>query len=361
MFKHLKGKERLNMFHYPFKNVNLKDKYPQFDLIGFAHTEQALSYKIISHLISEDKKSYILHSSKIDSYIQLNTLTFCEDIEKKKTIIHQIEKNNGNLLFLHFNYKKALASKKMFFNADKFCLSQDIVPRHDLKVFCHNGSYYDTYLTNIIAGKQLLLNNKIIADATNMFPIQTGEGVSFFKSISESNLNNEIGVSTLGITLDNYLILRTQLNSAQSSSNLLIPTGSGSCDWADIQGEDFTSTITTAMQRELWEENIDTHVCSNSSVGTTKLLGYFRWVEKGCKPEFVGITKLNVNLEDLAKTTLEVGRVSSYTIHTLAELRTTLEMLLVKDLVSTPLYMNILILLNYLKNNETELSNFLNI
>ena len=62
----------------------------------------------------------------------------------------------------------------MFFNEKKLCISKDIVINpNEKKVYCHKGTYYDTYLTNIISGKELRSNedNKLIASAEDFMPV----------------------------------------------------------------------------------------------------------------------------------------------------------------------------------------------
>lgn len=77
------------------------------------------------------------------------------------------------------------------------------------------------------------------------------------------------------------LIIWTQNRIAQSSGGLLVPTGSGSCDFVDRRGKSFNDTIIYAMNRELWEENSGKLLCASvEEIGQTKILGTFRWINK---------------------------------------------------------------------------------
>lgn len=173
-------------------------------------------------------------------------------------------------------------------------------------------------------------------------------------------MNNEIGISTLGFTNDNYLIIWTQNRSSQSSEGLLVPTGSGSCDWNDRVNDDFKRTILNAMQRELWEENGGKTLAENYHIiGETILLGFFRWIIKGGKPEFVGITKLNKDLIDIGVEKKEVFGRREYPISSLDDLKDVINELLGQPNLSVPLYVNLKFLGSYCDSNRLELEQFL--
>jgi len=54
------------------------------------------------------------------------------------------------------------------------------------------------------------------------------------------------------------------------------------------------------MKRELWEENGGKELgIGIDHIGETKVLGYFRWLRRGGKLEFIGIPKLNLSLDQL--------------------------------------------------------------
>lgn len=91
----------------------------------------------------------------------------------------------------------------------------------------------------------------------------------------------------------------------------MAPTGSGSCDWEDTvrarSGEvDLHATLARAMEREFMEESFGgapvTLRCE------TRVLGYFRWIRRGGKPEFVGVTRADVDAVDLQPNAAEVNR-----------------------------------------------------
>ncbi|MET7969138.1 hypothetical protein [Micromonospora sp. NPDC005305] len=119
-------------------------------------------------------------------------------------------------------------------------------------------------------------------------------------TLTESRLANVIGVSTLAVTKDRKLVLGWQQPKATvSGGGLAAPAGSGSVDLIDVHdrpaGESFVDFLAAAMRRELMEES---HLAPHQ-LGRTWVLGYFRWLNRGAKPEYVGLTMLDVSSDDL--------------------------------------------------------------
>ncbi len=115
------------------------------------------------------------------------------------------------------------------------------------------------------------------------------------RRLAENDLANVIGVSTLALTEDGRVVLVRQGPAALSSPGQLAPSGSGSLDLRDVgrlrrtraEGS-LTEVLVRGMARELSEEvNLRAH-----ESGRTVVLGYFRWLDRGGKPEYVGVTLL---------------------------------------------------------------------
>src|SRR5690606_28384422 len=116
--------------------------------------------------------------------------------------------------------------------------------------------------------------------------------------IKGSNMANHVGISTLAVTRDGQLLVWNQDGRAQHSRNQLAPTGSGSCDWKDFEatrgageGNTLMQVVLRAMERELREESSLQGVADARI--TSRVLGYFRWMNRGGKPEFVGISRVD--------------------------------------------------------------------
>lgn len=304
----------------------------------------------------------VITSDDVNKYLRDNQLTYNVNYEMEKNIKKFIKDNKNELIpFLKWQYRNSMFYGKGFFNEKKFCLSKNL--SKESIVSCHRGTYYDTFLTNQICGKKLSSNkdNRLIANAAEFFPFnKTINGQMILKDITSSMMNNEIGVSTLGITRDNYFVLWTQNRTAQSSNGLIVPTGSGSCDWDDAEDNSFNATIERAMQRELWEES-GKYNLSNSyeDIGDTKIIGFFRWIIKGGKPEFVGITKLNVDLTSFYEDKKEVYDRKEIYITSFEELGNIIHEIKTMGNISVPLYMTLYCLEKYYVQQPEELRKFI--
>jgi 8-oxo-dGTP pyrophosphatase MutT (NUDIX family) len=119
-------------------------------------------------------------------------------------------------------------------------------------------------------------------------------------TLAESSLADVIGVSTLARTSDGALVLVGQSSRNVASPLLLAPSGSGSLDPRDLT-RDGTFTLQDivrhGMERELCEET----GIRPDEIRNTAVVGFARWLERGAKPEFFGVTELSVSTEDLAR------------------------------------------------------------
>lgn len=334
-----------------------------FENISISKVEKELGYEIIACRINSNMSEYVLNSKKIDNYLN-NSLIIQKAENKERLITKFIKTEKRNLMpFLKWQYRNSKLYGKGFFNEKKLCLSKDIFPNKTNSVYCHKGTYYDTFLTNIISGKQLKSNqdDSIIANAEGYFPIvKKSDGSAELKNITSSLMNNEIGISTLAITSDNNLVIWTQNRSAQSSSGLLVPTGSGSCDWDDQATDSFNETIINAMNRELWEESGKNSLCNTyKDVGQTIILGFFRWIIKGGKPEFVGLTKMSSDFISLYANKSEVYCKKEYSITKIEDVEQIIEEIINTENVSVPLYMNLFCLKRYYEENREDLEKYI--
>ena len=114
------------------------------------------------------------------------------------------------------------------------------------------------------------------------------------------------------------------------------------------------------MNRELWEESGKTNLCkTHKEVGDTKILGFFRWVIKGGKPEFVGLTKLHCDLLSLYANKKEVFGRKEFLITRIDDIEEIVEELITAENISEPLFMNLLCLKRYYQNEKEDLEKFI--
>ena len=191
------------------------------------------------------------------------------------------------LPFLAKHYQEASSNGKMFTNDSKLCLPGRI--QYGTPTDIAKGSYYNTYLTNKIFSNQIVTN-----DSLNLFP-PLSSSCRAIKFPCEY-FSNEIGVSTIAITSDGYLFFQVQGIHADASAGLIVPSGSGSVDWEDYQKNKFThlkEVIDYATIRELREETGFKSRKFDNGIVANKILGFFRWLNYGGKPEFVSVSRLN--------------------------------------------------------------------
>ncbi|MDQ0378517.1 hypothetical protein [Amycolatopsis thermophila] len=115
------------------------------------------------------------------------------------------------------------------------------------------------------------------------------------RTLAESPLADIVGVSTVAVTTDGWVLLVVQSNRNSASQSLLAPSGSGSLEPRDLVGDDLHDVMRAGMERELCEET----GLRRSEITRTTVVGFARWMERGAKPEFFGLTELSVTRQEL--------------------------------------------------------------
>lgn len=315
--------------------------------------------------IPGNKADLIFASSRVNRYIQTTPLSIALSEAKRKHIAKYIQTHREILLqYLNHYFFTSLHSNLQFTNDRKLCLSKDI--RLDTKhVICHTGGYYDSFVTNQVSGTTLIIKDKVHTTITteHIFPSREDEeGNRYLYDISSSQMNDHLGCSTIGFTKDFYILVWVQGSTTQFSKDLLIPTGSGSSNFYDLRNSNLQKTVIRTMERELMEETQADKSVDNS-LNKTIILGFYRWVTRGGKPEFTGITKLP-GTADLYKPDPKEARTErsasfKFPVKSIDELPKAIEQILSKKHLSTPLYMCLYQLEEMYKNHKEELKEFL--
>jgi 8-oxo-dGTP pyrophosphatase MutT (NUDIX family) len=192
----------------------------------------------------------------------------------------------------------------LFFNGDVLCLMEDPAPRQDAlaqPIALQRGTFFDAVCSNELCRYRVV--NRATGEETDVRARELVTQSGRLVSLAESRLANMIGVSTIAITADGYMLYVHQSNRNTASQSMLAPAGSGTAEPSDVPDRpDFTlqEVIVTAMERELREE---TGVLPGDIAETT-LTGYGRWLERGAKPEFFGTTRLTITGADAMKRTI---------------------------------------------------------
>jgi hypothetical protein len=122
------------------------------------------------------------------------------------------------------------------------------------------------------------------------------------RELGSSTLADLVGVSTVAFTTDGKLVTVRQSSLNAVSGLLLAPSGSGSLEPRDLRTPDggprrsLHTAVCAGMERELCEES----GLRPQDVRETKLVGFARWMERGAKPEFFGVTALAVDSTEVA-------------------------------------------------------------
>lgn len=237
--------------------------------------------------------------------------------------------------FLRRNYIESKYKGKQFYNEEKFGISSELVP-HMKTVQVHKTCYYDSYLTNTIPGSELRSSRdeEVIAKTVPELMPYREHPITKEKclcEIGERQMANEPGVTTLCILPNNMIRLWHQNRMAQCSMGLLVASGSGSADWKDCKeylGESngLRKAIIHGMERELWEESDGDRKYKLKEFRAcvdTRITGYFRWLKKAGKSEFVGVSCLHssVPISVLSPETSEVNRGADIPARTIWELK----------------------------------------
>lgn len=315
--------------------------------------------------IPGNKSDLIFVSEKVNQYLRTTSLSITMSDLKAMHIKKYIQKHREILLqYLNHYFFTSLAANRQFTNDKKLCLSKDI-NLNSKHVTCHTGGYYDSFVTNQVSGTTLLIKDRVHTTITteHIFPSKEDEsGNHYLSDIASSQMNDHLGCSTIGFTKDTYIILWMQGSTAQFSKNMLIPTGSGSANYSDLTHHNLQQTLIKTMERELIEESLPDKEVDNTQ-NKTLILGFYRWVTRGGKPEFTGITKLPGNANQYNANPAE-GRSNKYSalkfkVESIEDLPKTINQIKTHNQISTPLYMCLYQLEQMYKINKEELAHFL--
>lgn len=158
-------------------------------------------------------------------------------------------------------------------------------------VMCRPASFFDGLCSNELTGWEVHRDGVLWNFSSEHLLDSSGR----LLALSQSQLANMIGVSTVAITTDSHLLLTLQSRGSSASAQLWAPSGSGSLEPQDLRGQTWLQrAVTAGMERELHEE------CGllPSDVVSTRVIGYGRWLDRGGKPEFYGVSTLSVTLNE---------------------------------------------------------------
>jgi hypothetical protein len=294
-----------------------------------ARTEEAIGFKKAersqicaeSAFVSDELDDKICRARAIRQTIERNSPSF---LSKDKELRH------SQLLYL---VTRVYNPTKLTVNERKVCFNSGL---DGLIKACQGAAtlsvsevgYFDGLVSNEafrsliyeVPKNGKLKDGILNADLTTMFP------AVFDPSSSQHRLeaqpiniaSRHIGISTIAFTSDMQLVFFRQGEDQEIGGGKLSASGSGSSDFSDIfesSGEQcLKTTVEYGMARELCEEGgllsglsdlqIKEHI--KKVAASTMVTGFFRWVDRCGKPEFVGVTKLDIAASEIPGDNIEV-------------------------------------------------------
>jgi hypothetical protein len=192
--------------------------------------------------------------------------------------------------------------------------------------------YFDSLITNEFFRSEIFQTNKLIEsgeneihnksiDLTAYFPVfQTGSASTVrLPPLHQGGAANHLGTTPLILTKDNRVLLFRQGDTAIDRGSVVC-SGSGSLDWRDLKhaaASDLLGAARVGMAREFCEEasahaayrrmgirGRDSRIADAAS--RTLVTGFFRWVNRCGKPEFIGAARTSFNYTELPPDDFEV-------------------------------------------------------
>lgn len=202
--------------------------------------------------------------------------------------------------FLNHKWYEVTQKGGKFTNDKKVCLATELYSNNGkYKWKISKGGYFDGYLTNFIFAQY------VGGTHYKLYPPMCMKNTSIH-SFTSSDFSDHIGVSTFLLTKDNYIIVNVQGGNAGYGANLYAPSGSGSLDFADYHvGDDFRKMIICGAEREMGEETslrkkMEKAGLNLSDYIRTSIVSFYRDMERGGKPEFCCVTRIDLPLGEIS-------------------------------------------------------------
>lgn len=220
------------------------------------------------------------------------------------------EEGEGNVNYIRSNLQilylaLRVANKKQHTtNGDKLALfSLADTLAEDVVIPVRKSYYFDALLTNEAFRSRLIRKNlrgheEIYTDLSAYYPAkqETVKDKTLLRLLPDfyEHVSGHIGITTLLLTDNNRIGMLHQGAGKVIDAKKVGLGGSGSMDYDDIvkgnNPHDLRDAVLYGMTRELSEET-GTKPYFDELRKNTMVIGFFRWVDRCAKPEFVGVTR----------------------------------------------------------------------
>lgn len=224
-------------------------------------------------------------------------------------------KGLGSNAFANFVWGDARRVNPKLFNGEKIRLASDLRFDGLGKTQIQKTDYKTSLMTDQLALKRVKKGEATFWDGPTSFIDKDNHILSLEQC---QKLSNQLGSSTIAFSKDGYLLLVYQTHKNNQSQGLIAPSGSGSCDWEDIElsrrywrddkanpskSADLLAIAQLSATRELIEEcglevmhkRVQGDIVINPhAVMTHHILpiGFARAVKRAGKPEFYFVSVL---------------------------------------------------------------------
>jgi len=245
------------------------------------------------------------------------------------------------------------------FNGDKVRMASDITPESIEKneaILVQKANYYQNIATNGFISWELQRKSSS-SSVVKGIDLLRDEDTDALYSLSGSPCSNQIGASCMGITSDNRMINLYQTEGNLESQGLIAPSGSGSADYCDLEetNGDFRKFVIKVAERELLEE---CGLLGDPKVKVkTILIGFARLMNRAGKPEFFGVSFMNIPFSEINVAKDEIDYVADHRGREIRQdisaLKLDIEHMLAKlaESMSFPLYLNLKFLHDFLSTS----------
>lgn len=294
--------------HYRFAEIKLSEiENEDFkDSLKLSENYINSHYKIFSvSLEASPKKSreYCIYSPKINKRLREKLIP----VKRRGGIIHKFRLATELRKLVPIVLSKRLKEPKKFVNERLIRMEESLY----LETFSEKSfrnplalrrtSYFDGQCSNELIFRKFIDRVSLKKDSTvdGKYLITNDDFVVL--PYEESKCANFLGASTLVITKDKQILITRQSQTNMANPGKLAPSGSGSVSWKkEKKAATLQDLVARAMEREFFEEWLILKSALEADIRiSTQVIGYARLIERGGKPDFFGISYVNLTKKRL--------------------------------------------------------------